>query len=35
MVTAGQIQRPLILGLGHPTLASAVLHMLRHGRDVP
>jgi HPr kinase/phosphorylase len=35
MVTAGQAERPLILGLGHPTLADAVVHMLRHGRDAP
>jgi HPr kinase/phosphorylase len=35
MVTAGAALRPLILGRGHPTLAAAVVHMLRHGRDVP
>jgi len=35
MVTAGRSERPLILGLGHPTLSAAVLHMLRHGRDAP
>jgi HPr kinase/phosphorylase len=35
MVTAGRAERPLILGLGHPTLADAVVHMLRHGRDAP
>lgn len=35
MVTAGRAARPLILGLGHPTLCAAVLHMLRHGRDAP
>ncbi|MFW5642102.1 MAG: HPr kinase/phosphorylase [Roseicyclus sp.] len=35
MVTAGGVLRPLILGRGHPTLAPAVAHMLRHGRDTP
>jgi len=35
MVTAGTARRPLILGAGNRTLATAVLHMLRHGRDTP
>jgi HPr kinase/phosphorylase len=35
MVTAGGAVRPLILGARHPTLAIALMHMLRHGREEP
>ena len=35
MVTVGTAGRPLILGLGHPTLPTAVVHMLSHGRETP
>jgi HPr kinase/phosphorylase len=35
MVTTGSVERPLILGAGHPSLAVAVVWMLRQGRDTP
>lgn len=35
MVTTGAVERPLILGAGHPTLAISVVWMLRHGRHTP
>ncbi|WP_224816984.1 HPr kinase/phosphorylase [Hasllibacter sp. MH4015] len=34
-VTLGTARAQLILGAGHPTLAAALLHALRHGRAVP
>jgi HPr kinase/phosphorylase len=34
-VTTGSVERPLILGAGHPSLAVSVAWMLRHGRDMP
>ncbi len=34
-VTAAGTETPLILGAGHTTLAEAVLHMMRHGREAP
>jgi HPr kinase/phosphorylase len=34
-VTTGSVERPLILGAGHPSLAVSVVWMLRHGRDTP
>jgi HPr kinase/phosphorylase len=35
MVTTGEAERALILGAGHPTLAPAIVHMIRHGRAEP
>jgi len=35
MVTVAGVARPLIWGQGHPTLPTAVVHMLRHGRETP
>jgi HPr kinase/phosphorylase len=34
-VTTGSVERPLILGAGHPSLALSVVWMLRHGREIP
>ncbi len=35
LVTTGSVERPLILGAGHQSLAVSVVWMLRHGRDTP
>lgn len=35
MVTGNASELPLILGAGHGTLAAAVLHFMRHGRETP
>jgi HPr kinase/phosphorylase len=35
MVTTGDAGIPLILGAGHPTVAAALMRMMRHGREVP
>ncbi|MDG4649052.1 hypothetical protein P6F26_11405 [Roseibacterium sp. SDUM158017] len=35
VITTGAAERPLILGAGHPALAEALVHMIRHGRSEP